>query len=175
MFIFGVIVVVLIGAFLAYAATRPDTLRVERSKSISAPPDRIFALINDFERWGPWSPWEKKDPAMRRTFGGAVRGVGSVYEWDGNRDIGKGRMEITQSTPSSRIVIQLDFIKPFEAHNIVEFTLEPVADATHVKWVMQGPSPLLSKVMGIFINMDKMIGKDFEEGLANLKRIAEKS
>jgi carbon monoxide dehydrogenase subunit G len=139
-----------------------------------APPEKIFAFINDFHSWGTWSPYEKKDPAMKRTVSGAASGKGAVYEWEGNKEIGKGRMEITETSPPSRVTIKLDFVKPFEAHNIVDFTLEANGDSTNVTWAIHGPSPFISKVIGIFCNMDRMIGKDFEAGLADLKTIAEK-
>jgi len=111
---------------------------------------------------------------MKRTHSGAANGKGAVYEWEGNKEIGKGRMEIAESSPPSKVIIKLDFVKPFEAHNIVEFTLEPKGDSTNVTWAMHGPSPYISKLMSVFINMDSMIGKDFETGLANLKTVAEK-
>lgn len=170
----AIVIVVLIAAVLLFAATKPDTFRIERSASIQAPPEKVFTFINDFRNWGAWSPWEKKDAAMKRTLGATASGKGAVYEWDGNKDVGQGRMEITESTPPSRIAIQLDFTKPFEAHNIVEFTLEPKGDSTNVTWAMHGPSPYLSKIMGLFFSMDKMVGKDFEAGLANLRSAAEK-
>ena len=169
-----IIIVVLIAAVLIFAATKPDTFRVQRSASIKAPPEKIFSLINDLHSWGVWSPWEKKDPAMKRTHSGAASGKGAVYEWDGNKEVGKGRMEITESSPSSKIAIKLDFIKPFEGHSTAEFTLEAKGDTTNVAWAMHGPSPYIAKVMGIFCNMDRMIGTDFEAGLANLKAVAEK-
>jgi uncharacterized protein YndB with AHSA1/START domain len=162
-----------VGGFLIYAATRPDTFRVERTATIKAPPERIFPLINDFQRWGAWSPFEKKDPAMKRTLSGAPSGSGAVYEWDGNKEIGQGRMEIVESVPPSRVTLKLDFTRPFKAHNIVDFTLEPRGDSTQVTWAIHGPSPFISKVMGIVFNMDKMIGKDFEAGLAALKSVSE--
>jgi uncharacterized protein YndB with AHSA1/START domain len=165
---------VLLVALLGFAATRPDTFRVERSTSIQASPERVFALINDLHSWGSWSPFEKKDPAMKKTLSGAPSGKGAVYEWEGNKEIGKGRMEITEASPPSRVSIRLDFMEPFEAHNVVDFTLSPQGDATNVTWAIHGPSPFISKVIGIFCNMDKMIGKDFETGLASLKAIAEK-
>ena len=118
-------VVVLVAAFLIYAWTRPDSFRVQRTTTIKAPPEKIFPLINDFQRWGAWSPYEKKDPAMKRTLSGAATGKGAVYEWEGNKEIGKGRMEITDSAPPSRVTLKLDFTRPFEAHNIVDFTMEP--------------------------------------------------
>ncbi|HSB69055.1 MAG TPA: SRPBCC family protein [Candidatus Methylomirabilis sp.] len=166
-------VVVLLAALLIYAATKPDTFRVQRATSIQAPPEKIFALINDLHSWRAWSPYEKKDPGMKRTLGGATNGRGAVYEWEGNTDVGKGRMEITETSRPSRVVIALDFVRPFEAHNTVEFTLEPNGDSTHVIWAIHGPSPYISKLMSIVINMDSMIGKDFEAGLANLKTVAE--
>jgi uncharacterized protein YndB with AHSA1/START domain len=159
---------------LIYATTRPDSFRVQRSASIKAPPDRIFALISDLRGWNAWSPYERKDPAMRRTFSGAASGTGAIYEWDGDRNVGKGRMEVIEATPPGRILIKLDFIKPFEGHNTAEFTLEPKGDNTLVTWAMHGPATFMMKVMGIFMNMDNMIGNDFAVGLANLKGVTEK-
>jgi uncharacterized protein YndB with AHSA1/START domain len=167
-------VVVLLVAFLGFAATRPDTFRVQRAMRINAPPEKIFALINDLHRWGSWSPYEKKDPTMKRAHSGAANGKGAVYEWEGNRDIGTGRMEITDTSPPSRVSIKLDFIKPFEAHNNVEFTLEPNGHSTNVTWALHGPASYTSKVMSVVFNMDRMVGKDFEAGLAGLKAAAER-
>jgi len=169
-----VALVVLVVAFLAFAATKPDTFRVQRATSIKAPPEKIFAFINDFHIWGAWSPYEKLDPAMKRTYSGATNGKAAVYQWEGNSDVGAGRMEITESSPPSRVGIKLDFTKPFQSHNFAEFTLEPRGDSTKVTWAMHGPNLFVGKVMGIFFNMDNMIGKDFETGLANLGAIAEK-
>jgi hypothetical protein len=169
-----IVIVVLVVALLIYAATKPDTFRVQRSASMNASPEKIFALINDFHSWGFWSPYEKKDPAMKRTYSGAATGKGAEYEWDGDKNVGKGRMEITESTPPSKIMINLDFVKPFEAHNIAEFTLETRGDSTNVTWAMHGPLPYIAKVMHVFLNMDSMVGKDFETGLANLKAVTEK-
>ncbi|MGZ8829688.1 MAG: SRPBCC family protein [Thermoanaerobaculia bacterium] len=168
------VVIVLVAALLIFAATKPDTLRVERTASIKAPPEKIFPLINDFHNWSSWSPWEKRDPAMKRTYSGAAVGKGAVYEWDGNNQVGKGRMEITDTTAPSRITIKLDFMEPLEGHDIAEYTLEPQGDSTKVTWVMHGPNRFIGKVISVFISMDKMIGKDFETGLASLKTIAEK-
>ena len=170
----AIAVVLLLAAVLIFAATRPDTLRVQRATSIKAPPEKIFPLINDFDRWGAWSPYEKKDPAMKRSRSGAASGKGAVYAWEGNGEVGAGRMEIADTTAPSKVTINLDFVKPFEAHNVVDFTLEPKGDATSVTWAMHGPAPYISKLMGLFFNMDRMIGNDFEAGLANLKAIAEK-
>ena len=167
-------VVVLIAAVLIYAATQPDTFSVQRALLIKAPPEKIFPLINDFHNWGAWSPWEKMDLAMKKTHSGATSGKGAVYAWEGNNKVGQGSMEITESSSPAKIIIKLDFIKPFEGHNIAEFTLQTQGDATNVQWVMHGPSPYISKVIGLFCNMDNLIGKDFEAGLANLKTLAEK-
>jgi uncharacterized protein YndB with AHSA1/START domain len=172
--IIAVVIVVLLAAALAYAATKPDTFRVQRSTSIKAPPEKIFPLLDDLRSHVTWSPWDQKDPAMKRTYSGAARGKGAVYEWDGNRNIGKGRMEITETSPPSRVVFKLDFIKPFEAHNIAELVLEPKGDATNVTWAIYGPNLFLGKVMSLVCNMDRMIGKEFETGLANLRRLTEK-
>jgi carbon monoxide dehydrogenase subunit G len=171
--IIAIALIVLVAAVLVLAATRPDTFRVERSAQMSAPPERILSLVNDFHQWSAWSPYEKLDPSMKRTYAGAAAGKGAVYEWDGNSKAGKGRMEITAAA-ATRTVIQLDFSKPFTAHNIAEFTAVGQGDATRVTWSMQGPSPFVTKLMGLFFNMDKMIGGDFETGLANLKAITEK-
>ena len=167
-------IVVVIAAILAYAATRPDTFRVERSANMKAPPDKIFAVLNDFKQWGSWSPWEKKDPAMKRTFSASTSGKGAQYAWEGNKEVGKGSMEIVDTTPPTRLTLKLDFIEPFEAHNNVEFALTPAGDSTTVKWSLYGPMPYISKVFSIFCSMDRMVGKDFDEGLANLKRVVEK-
>jgi carbon monoxide dehydrogenase subunit G len=170
----AIAIAVIIAAVLIYAATRPDTFRVERTASIKAPPERLFAMINDLQNWRAWSPYEKKDPAMQRTLSAATSGKGATYAWDGNKDVGQGRMEIVESIPPSKVTIKLDFLKPFEAHNTAEFTLEPRGEATAVTWSIYGPQPYVSKVMSIFLDFDTMIGQDFEAGLANLKTLAEK-
>lgn len=169
-----IIVLVALVALLAFAATRPDTFQIERAATIKAAPAKIFALLDDFRQWGQWSPWEKLDPEMKRTHSGAASGKGAVYAWEANKKVGAGRMEITDTAPPSRVVIKLDFIRPFEAHNTVEFKLQPGGDSTHVTWAMIGANSFMGKVMTIFMNMDKMVGKDFETGLANLKAVAEK-
>jgi uncharacterized protein YndB with AHSA1/START domain len=173
--IIAIIAVVLaIAIVLILAATRPDTFSVQRATTIKAPPERIFPLINDFHQWASWSPYENKDPAMKRSFGSAASGRGAVYAWEGNKNVGSGRMEIMDASAPSKIVIKLDFFTPFEGHNTAEFTMLPQGDATNVTWLMHGPPPFMSKVMQVFINLDNMIGKDFEAGLANLKRLADK-
>jgi uncharacterized protein YndB with AHSA1/START domain len=171
--IIGIAIVVLVAAVLISAAMQPDTFRIQRSASIQAPPERIFAVLNDFQQSPSWSPYEKKDPAMRRAFSGAPVGKGSVYEFDGNKDVGAGRIEIIESLPPTKVTLQLDMLKPFKARNVVEYTLEPRGDATEVTWAMHGPAPFLSKVMCLFVDMDKMVGTDFEVGLANLKAVTE--
>jgi hypothetical protein len=175
-----IVVAVLIAGLLAYAATRPDSFRIQRAATVNASPEKISPLISDFHNWGAWSPWEKIDPSMQRTFSGAPAGKGAVYEWSGNGKAGAGRMEILEASPA-KVSIKLDFIKPFEGHNVTDFTLDPnpgspagAPVATRVNWDMHGPSPYLSKLMGVFMNLDRMVGKDFEQGLANLKTVAEK-
>ena len=172
--IIGIVVVVLIAAVLGFAMTKPDSFSVQRTANIKAPPEKIFPLIIDLHSWGSWSPWEKLDPTMKRTYSGAESGKGAVYEWEGNAKIGTGRMEIVDATPPSKVAIKLDFLKPIEGHNIAEFTLEPQGDSTNVTWIMRGPAPFISKVIQVFVSMDSMVGKDFDAGLANLKTIAEK-
>ncbi|MCE9592677.1 MAG: SRPBCC family protein [Planctomycetes bacterium] len=169
-----IVLVVLIGAILAYAATQPATFRVERSATISAAPEKLFPLIDDFHRWAEWSPWEKLDPAMERTFSPTASGKGATYAWRGNSDVGAGKMEIKESVPNSKITIQLDFLEPFAATSVSEFTLEPQGSSTTVHWVMSGNNNYIAKVMCVFVSMDKMVGKDFETGLANMKAAAEK-
>ncbi len=165
---------VLIGVILIVAAMRPDTFRVERSIDINAPADKIFPLINDYKHWSSWSPYEKLDPAMKRTFSGAPSGKGAVYEWNGNKNVGHGRMEILDTTQASKIIIKLDFFSPFEAHNIAEFTMRPQGSATNVTWAMHGPAPFMTKIIHMFFNMDRMCGDQFAEGLASMKTVSEK-
>ncbi len=169
----AIVVVSLVAALLIFAATRPDTFRVERSISIEAPSEKIFAILNDFHLSQSWSPFEKKDPTMKRTFGGAASGKGAVYEFDGNKEVGKGRLMITDTAPPSKITIALDMVDPFEAHNTVEFTLGANGDSTKVTWAMHGPQSYVMKVLSFFIDCDKMIGKDFEAGLVKLKAITQ--
>ena len=169
----ALVLIIVIAAVLGWAATKPDTFRIERTATIKAPPGKIVGLIDDFHRWQSWSPYEKLDPALKRSFSGAPKGKGAVYAWEGNAKAGAGRMEILDASPSN-VRIKLDFSKPFEGHNIAEFTLQPHGNATDVTWSMNGPNPYIGKVMSLFMNMDKMVGKDFETGLANLKTISER-
>ncbi|MEA2837979.1 MAG: hypothetical protein QOD89_2529 [Bradyrhizobium sp.] len=169
----AVLLAAAIAGVLILASRKPDTLRVQRSASIKAAPEKIFPLINDFHQWRAWSPYEDRDPNLARSFSGANSGKGAVYEWSGNKNVGSGRMEILDAPAPQKVVIKLDFLKPFEAHNTAEFTLLPQGGTTTVTWLMHGPAPLLSKLMQVFMNMDNMIGKDFATGLANLKRVTE--
>ena len=162
------VVALLVGAVLILAAMRPDTFKVQREATIQAPPEKVYALISDFKSWGAWSPWEKKDPQMKRTFGDRT------YAWQGNKEVGEGRMEIVEAVPPSQVKVKLDFLKPFEAHNMVDFTLQPKDKATQVTWAMQGDTPFFFKIVHLFMDMDRMVGRDFETGLANLKAAAEK-
>lgn len=167
-------VLAIIVIILGMAAMKPDTFSVKRVVSIKAPPEKIAPLLTDFHQWASWSPWEHLDPAMKRTFSGAPSGKGAIYEWEGNKDVGKGRMEILDASTPAKTVIKLDFLQPFESHNTTEFTLVPQGDMTQVSWDMSGPMPFISKIMSVFASMDSMIGKDFEKGLANMKAAAEK-
>src|SRR6202165_1785307 len=171
--IIAVVLAIAIAITLILAATKPDTFRVQRAATVKAPLEKIFPLINDFHQWGTWSPYENKDPAMTRSYSGAAAGKGAVYAWEGNKNVGSGRMEILDSSAPTKIVIKLDFFTPFEGHNTAEFTMLPHGDATNVTWLMHGPAPFMHRMMQVFMNLDHMIGKDFEVGLANLKRIAE--
>jgi uncharacterized protein YndB with AHSA1/START domain len=176
--IVAVILAIAIVVVLVLASTKPDTFSVQREAVMKAPAERIFPLISDFHQWTSWSPWENRDPALKRSYDGAESGKGAVYAWEGNKNVGSGRMEILEASPPSKIVIKLDFFKPFEGHNTAEFTMLPQngagGPATSVSWVMHGPAPFLHRVMQVFMDFDKMIGKDFETGLANLKSLAEK-
>ncbi|MBS0246044.1 MAG: SRPBCC family protein [Proteobacteria bacterium] len=163
-----------VAVVLVLALRKPDTFVVQRSIAINAPADRIFPLIDDFHRWTQWSPYEAKDPDMKRTFGATTKGRGATYAWDGNGNVGAGDMTITDSAPSSHVAIKLNMVKPISASNDVTFTLVPQGAATQVTWAMRGTAPFISKVMQVVFNMDKMIGGDFEAGLVKLKAAAEK-
>jgi hypothetical protein len=156
---------------VAYAAGRPDTFRVERSTLIAAPPAAVAAHVNDFHAWVAWSPFEKVDPAVKRSYAGPRAGVGAVYAFDGEK-VGAGRIQILDATPE-RTAMSLDFIRPMKTSNTATFLYEPAGQATRVTWRMDGPMPLPAKVMGLFVSMDDLVGKDFEQGLADLKRVSE--
>lgn len=168
----GIIAVVVI--ILGLAMAQPNSFAVTRHIAIKAPPEKIYPLIADFHQWSAWSPWEHLDPAMKRTFTGAASGAGAVYSWEGNDAVGAGRMEIVSVAPPGKVDIKLDFLKPFPSQNATVFTVQPEGDGSTVVWTMSGPSSFMTKLMGVFVSMDKMIGPDFEKGLANLKAAAEK-
>jgi hypothetical protein len=171
-------IAVLVAAVLAYAALQAPSFRIQRSAHIAAPMLQVAELIDDFRAWQRWSPWEQLDPTLQRTFSGAETGVGAVYEWTSRGKAGAGRMEITGMSAGAEqavITIQLDFLKPFKASNTAEFVLRPTDTGTDVAWAMFGPRPFVSKLMGVFINIDKLVGKDFEAGLAAIQREAAKA
>ncbi|MDP3760561.1 MAG: SRPBCC family protein [Ramlibacter sp.] len=166
--------IVALAALLIFAANRPDTFRVQRTATIKAPPDRLHPLINDMRVFNTWNPYNLKDPYIQGEYQGPQAGPGAVYRFAGNRDVGKGSIAIVDTAPT-RVTMKLDMVEPFEGHNIVEFTLAPKGDATDVTWAMHGPSPFMARLVGVFMDMDTMIGRDFEAGLANLKSRAEKA
>jgi Polyketide cyclase / dehydrase and lipid transport len=168
------VIFLLIGGLLAYATTKPDSFRVERSIDIKASPAKIFPYVNDLRKGPEWSPWEKTDPQMKRTYNGPVAGKGAGYAWDGNKEAGKGKMTITESVENQKVIVALHFDEPMVGDNVVEYILTPKGDQTNVKWAMGGPMPFISKVICIFMDMDKMIGGQFEKGLQSLKTVAEK-
>jgi uncharacterized protein YndB with AHSA1/START domain len=172
--IIAAVLVVLLSGLLIYASTRPDTFTVQRSVSIKAPPEKIFPLISSLRGFNSWEPFSKKDPAIKLVYGGPDSGKGAKYEWQGNRQVGSGKVEITDIAPPLSVAMKLDMMTPMEAHNTVQFTLEPKGETTTVTWAMRGPSPLVAKVMDVTFGMDRMVGSEFEAGLANLKALAEK-
>jgi hypothetical protein len=159
--------------FIVVAATRPSELRITRSARISAAPSAVFAQVNDFHKWTAWSPWEKLDPDLKRTYEGALAGTGAVYSWSGNKKVGEGRMTLTESRPSDLIRLKLEFLKPFKATNATEFTFKPEGNQTFVTWDMTGKNNFMAKAFCLCMNMDKMVGGDFEKGLANMKSVVE--
>ncbi|WP_306227873.1 SRPBCC family protein [Bosea beijingensis] len=165
----GIVVVLIL------AARKPDTFQVTRSIAINATPERIYPLIADFRAWNAWSPWEKKDPAMKRTYGGPETGVGATYAWAGDKNVGEGSMRITEAQVPGKLGLKLDFLKPFEAHNDVVFALTPQSQGTNVTWIMTGPTPFAAKIMHVFMDMDRMVGGDFEAGLKAMKAAAERT
>ena len=163
-------IVAILVVFAIVVALQPSSFRVERSVTIAAPPAKVFAQVNDFHAWTGWSPWENRDPAMKRTYEGPAAGNGSIYKWSSdNNDVGTGMMTITDSRPNELIKINLEFKKPFEGNNTAEFSFKPANDSTTVVWSMYGPNCFIAKAFGLFMNMDKMIGGEFDKGLANLK------
>ncbi|MCI0375998.1 MAG: SRPBCC family protein [Gemmataceae bacterium] len=164
--------VVVIG-FAVVVAMKPSEFRIVRTGTISAPPSAVFAEVNDFHKWQAWSPWEKLDPALKRTYEGPSAGTGAIYSWAGNKKVGEGRMTIMESRPSDLIRINLEFLKPFKATNTTEFTFKPEGNQTVVTWDMSGRNNFIGKAFCMFMNMDKLVGGDFEKGLANLKASVE--
>lgn len=167
--------VVVLAVLAGIVATRPDSFAVERSTTIQATPEFAFALVNDFHRWNEWSPWDKLDPTMKRTFEGASAGSGALYSWTGNDKVGEGKMTIEESKPNEFVRIKLEFIKPFASTNSTIFTFTPAGKDTQVKWKMEGHNNFMSKAFSMFMDMDKMVGGDFERGLASMKTGAEAS
>jgi len=168
------VLVLLLGGAAAYVATRPDTYHVERSATVEAPTATVFSQIDDFSVWKEWSPWEKKDPAMKRTLGATTSGVGATYAWEGNKEVGKGKMTITASNPGEKVAEKLEMLEPFPSTAEIAFTLQQESPTTtKVTWAMDGKHNFVSKAFNIIKPMDGMVGKDFEDGLANLKKVAE--
>jgi polyketide cyclase/dehydrase/lipid transport protein len=172
--VIGGILIAAIIVVLILAAMKPDTFQVARTATINAPPEKIHPLIADFRRWTLWSPYEHRDPNLKRTYGGTPGAVGQTYAWEGNKNVGRGSMTVTETTAPSKVGLNLDFISPFACHNTVVFSVVPQGAATAVTWDMKGPVPFMAKIMHVFMDMDKMCGKDFSEGLAKLKAEAEK-
>jgi hypothetical protein len=166
---------VITAIFLAYVATRPGKYRVERSIVVAAPAERVYGLVANLQRWGEWSPWEKLDPAMKRDFAGTPAEPGATYHWAGNDKVGEGRMTITAAAAPSSVVYRLEFLKPWASVSTTEFRLAPEGAATRVSWAMNGEAGFTEKLFTVFMDMDAMIGKDFEQGLATLKGVAEGS
>ena len=169
----AIVIGLLLAVLLLFAATKPNTIHIQRSITINASPGKVFNLINDLHSWKDWDPQGREDPTLSRTYGGPSSGVGAFSDWEGHGNTGKGRMMIVESLPNRNVTIKVDFIKPFQSENMNEFSLEPVGDATKVTWTWNGTNVYFMKVMSVFVNMDKMLGKHFEDGLANLKTTAE--
>ena len=163
-----------IAVFLIVVAMQPSDFRIERSATMRAPAPAAFAQVNDLQNWRAWSPWEKVDPALKRHYEGPQAGTGAVYAWQGNSDVGEGRMTITESRPAELVRIRLEFFKPFAATNQTDFTFKPSADSTTVTWTMTGQNNFLSKAICLFVDMDKMVGGMFDQGLSQMKTIVER-
>ena len=172
--ILGLVLVASAGVTLAYAATKPDVFRVVRSTAINASPEAIFPLINEMRSFNRWNPYERRDPNIKGSYSGPESGKGASYAFESGKS-GTGSLEIIDTSPPRKVAMKLIMIKPFAAENLVEFTLEPQGDTTYATWTMTGSTPLLGKVVHLFIDMDKMVGTDFETGLADLRALAEKT
>lgn len=170
----GAVMLTAIVIVLILAAAKPNQFRVERSIDIAAPTAKIFPYFEDLKQQRNWSPWDQKDPDMKRVYSGADKGVGAVYEWDGNREVGAGRQEIISITPNEKVEATIDFYRPMHVSNRIEFLLKPAGSNTKAFWVIFGPMPFMSRVMSVFMSFDKMIGNEFEKGLLQLKSLAEK-
>jgi hypothetical protein len=169
-----VILAVSIAGVMGYAvATQPDSFRVQRTASSDATPEKLVGILSDLRRGAEWSPYEKKDPAMKKTFSGPPSGPGATLSWDGNGDVGAGSLTVAEVTPAN-IKLNLAMTRPMNANNIVEYTFAPQGKGTSMTWAMYGPMPLISKVMCIFMDLDKMLGADMERGLKDLKALAER-
>ena len=171
-YILGSIAAIIV-IFIIVAAMQPAEFRIARSAGMSAPPSAVFAQVNDFHNWEAWSPWAKIDPQMKQTYDGAPEGTGAVYSWVGNKEVGEGRMTVTESRPAEFVRIRLHFLKPFKATNTAEFSFKPEGDRTAVTWSMEGRKNFISKAVCMFMDMDKMVGGQFEQGLAQMKTIVE--
>ncbi len=172
--IVGGVLLVGIVVVLSIAMTKPDIFAIERSVSIKAPPEKIFAVIGDFHRAPEWSPWEALDPQMKRSFSGSASGKGAIYSWSGNDEVGEGSMEVLEFNPPTKMVMNLHFVRPMEGDNAVEYVLVPEGEMTKMTWSMRGPNNFCGKVMQVFMNCEAMCGKAFEDGLAKLKAVCEK-
>jgi carbon monoxide dehydrogenase subunit G len=169
-----VVAALLIAAVLVFAAMKPNTFHLQRAITIKAPPEKIFPLINDFHNWSAWEPQDKDAASIQRSYSGPAAGVGAVSEWQGTGSTGKGRRQITESVSNSKVSVAVDFVKPFQAHNINVFTLQPAGDSTTVTWNFEGTNVFVLKLMNIFVSMDRIMGSHFETGLENLKSAAER-
>ena len=168
-----IVLAAIVVVFVGVVAMQPSDFRIVRTATISAPAPAVFAQVNDFHNWEAWSPWAKLDPAAKNSFEGPSAGIGAIFRWAGNKEVGEGNMTITESRPNDLIRIKLEFLKPFQATNIAEFTFKPDGDQTAVTWGMAGKNNFISKAICLFMNMDKMVGGKFEEGLAAMKSIVE--
>jgi len=171
--VYAVIVIAVVVLFLIIVSMRPATFSLTRKGSVGAPPTVVFAQVNDFHKWEAWSPWARLDPNCKNTFEGAAAGKGAIFSWSGNNKVGEGRMTITESRPSELVLIRLEFFKPFKATNTTEFTFKPEGGGTLVSWTMSGRNNFIAKAFSIFMNCEKMVGPQFEQGLANLKQVTE--
>jgi len=168
-----IVLVVALAAFAAYVATRPADFTITRSASMAASPAKVFGVVNDLHQWNDWSPWAKLDPDMKTVYEGPSKGVGAISSWTGNNKVGEGKMTLVKSEPNSLVSFQLEFLKPMKANNTVDFSFKPEGKGTLVTWTMSGKNSFVGKAFCAFMNMDKMVGGDFESGLANLKALVE--